>query len=181
MNMTSISWWSSRCYNVLSHSSHHVFPGSEASPQHSSETPWASCWCSTWPTSRVFSTSGTGWVCVSSNQGDNSNLLSQPPVKDFLKWRFKFAPACLPCTMQIFWKLLSSSGQLQANAYCDNPDIVLVGTKADLRDLRDVHARQAKELADRYGWDSFALLVRCWWQYQAEPQFRVHIWRAVAS
>lgn len=45
----------------------------------------------------------------------------------------------------------SFSGQLQANAYCDNPDIVLVGTKADLRDLRDVHARQARELADRYG------------------------------
>lgn len=43
-------------------------------------------------------------------------------------------------------------GQLQANAYCDNPDIVLVGTKADLRDVRDVHARQARDLADRYGW-----------------------------
>lgn len=55
--------------------------------------------------------------------------------------------------MRVFPKLLvfSLSGQLQANAYCDNPDIVLVGTKADLRDLRDVHARQARELADRYG------------------------------
>lgn len=42
-------------------------------------------------------------------------------------------------------------GQLQANAYCDSPDIVLVGTKADLLDLRDVHARQARDLADRYG------------------------------
>ncbi|KAM8866142.1 ras-related protein Rab-27B-like isoform 2-T4 [Synchiropus picturatus] len=41
--------------------------------------------------------------------------------------------------------------QLQANAYCENPDIVLVGTKADLRNLRDVHIRQAQELADRYG------------------------------
>lgn len=50
------------------------------------------------------------------------------------------------------------SGQLQANAYCDNPDIVLVGTKADLRDLRDVHARQARELADRYGWGSVCSL-----------------------
>lgn len=49
------------------------------------------------------------------------------------------------------YKLLFFSGQLQANAYCDNPDIVLVGTKADLGDLRDVHARQARELADRYG------------------------------
>lgn len=45
-----------------------------------------------------------------------------------------------------------SSGQLQANAYCDSPDIVLVATKADLRDVRDVHARQARDLADRYGW-----------------------------
>ncbi|KAM9811236.1 ras-related protein Rab-27B-like [Neosynchiropus ocellatus] len=41
--------------------------------------------------------------------------------------------------------------QLQANAYCENPDIVLVGTKADLRNLRDVHNRQAQDLADRYG------------------------------
>ncbi|KAM8885415.1 ras-related protein Rab-27B-like isoform 3-T3 [Spinachia spinachia] len=43
------------------------------------------------------------------------------------------------------------SGQLQANAYCDSPDIVLVGTKADLLDVRDVQLRQARDLADRYG------------------------------
>lgn len=43
------------------------------------------------------------------------------------------------------------SGQLQANAYCDNPDVVLVGTKADLKDMRDVHVKQARDLADRYG------------------------------
>lgn len=54
----------SRCYNVLSHSWHHLFPGSAASRRLSSEMPWASCWCSTWPTSRVSSTSGTGWVGV---------------------------------------------------------------------------------------------------------------------
>ncbi|TKS78454.1 Ras-related protein [Collichthys lucidus] len=42
-------------------------------------------------------------------------------------------------------------GQLQANAYCDSPDIVLVGTKADLRHMKDVHSRQARNLADRYG------------------------------
>lgn len=47
--------------------------------------------------------------------------------------------------------LCVGSGQLQANAYCDSPDIVLVGTKADLRNVRDVHARQARDLADRYG------------------------------
>lgn len=43
------------------------------------------------------------------------------------------------------------SGQLQANAYCENPDIVLVGNKADLADQREVQEKQAKELADKYG------------------------------
>ncbi|XP_039519979.1 ras-related protein Rab-27B [Pimephales promelas] len=42
-------------------------------------------------------------------------------------------------------------GQLQANAYCENPDIVLVGNKADLSDQREVQEKQAKELADKYG------------------------------
>lgn len=42
-------------------------------------------------------------------------------------------------------------GQLQANAYCENPDIVLVGNKADLADQREVQEKQAKELADKYG------------------------------
>lgn len=51
------------------------------------------------------------------------------------------------------------SGQLQANAYCDSPDIVLIGTKADRRDLRDVHVRQARDLADRYGWGPETLLM----------------------
>ncbi|TWW60256.1 ras-related protein Rab-27B-like isoform X1 [Takifugu rubripes] len=49
------------------------------------------------------------------------------------------------------WMSMGRAGQLQANAYCDSPDIVLVGTKADLRNMRDVHARQARDLADRYG------------------------------
>ncbi|XP_023998872.2 ras-related protein Rab-27B [Salvelinus sp. IW2-2015] len=44
-----------------------------------------------------------------------------------------------------------SSGQLQANAYCENPDMVLVGNKADLADQREVQEEQAKELADKYG------------------------------
>lgn len=44
-----------------------------------------------------------------------------------------------------------SLGQLQANAYCENPDIVLVGNKADLADQREVQEKQAKELADKYG------------------------------
>ncbi|CAK6959723.1 ras-related protein Rab-27B-like [Scomber scombrus] len=52
---------------------------------------------------------------------------------------------------QSFLNVRNWMSQLQANAYCDSPDIVLVGTKADLRELRDVHARQARDLADRYG------------------------------
>lgn len=46
-------------------------------------------------------------------------------------------------------------GQLQANAYCENPDIVLVGNKADLADQREVQEKQAKELADKYGYVCF--------------------------
>lgn len=41
-------------------------------------------------------------------------------------------------------------GQLQANAYCENPDIVLIGNKADLSDQREVNERQARDLADKY-------------------------------
>ncbi|XP_068577140.1 ras-related protein Rab-27B-like [Cebidichthys violaceus] len=52
---------------------------------------------------------------------------------------------------QSFLNVRNWMSQLQANAYCDSPDVVLVGTKADLRDVRDVHARQARDLADRYG------------------------------
>ncbi|KAJ8006027.1 hypothetical protein DPEC_G00123990 [Dallia pectoralis] len=52
---------------------------------------------------------------------------------------------------QSFLNVRNWMSQLQANAYCDSPDIVLVGTKADLKDLRDVQGKQARELADRYG------------------------------
>uniref|UniRef100_A0A8C2W7X6 small monomeric GTPase n=2 Tax=Cyclopterus lumpus TaxID=8103 RepID=A0A8C2W7X6_CYCLU len=52
---------------------------------------------------------------------------------------------------QSFLNVRNWMSQLQANAYCDSPDIVLVGTKADLQDVRDVNARQARDLADRYG------------------------------
>uniref|UniRef100_A0A663NCC0 small monomeric GTPase n=1 Tax=Athene cunicularia TaxID=194338 RepID=A0A663NCC0_ATHCN len=47
--------------------------------------------------------------------------------------------------------LLTKPSQLQANAYCENPDIVLIGNKADLSDQREVNERQAKDLADKYG------------------------------
>ncbi|XP_061623004.1 ras-related protein Rab-27B-like [Phyllopteryx taeniolatus] len=52
---------------------------------------------------------------------------------------------------QSFLNVRNWMSQLQANAYCDSPDVVLVGTKADLRNIRDVHARQARDLADGYG------------------------------
>lgn len=51
---------------------------------------------------------------------------------------------------QSFINVRNWMSQLQANAYCDSPDIVLVGTKADLRDKRNVQTRQARDLADRY-------------------------------
>ncbi|XP_064645042.1 ras-related protein Rab-27A-like isoform X2 [Lineus longissimus] len=41
--------------------------------------------------------------------------------------------------------------QLQLHAYCDNPDIVLCGNKADLEDQRQVSEERAKELAEKYG------------------------------
>uniref|UniRef100_A0A3P8W5U5 small monomeric GTPase n=1 Tax=Cynoglossus semilaevis TaxID=244447 RepID=A0A3P8W5U5_CYNSE len=47
---------------------------------------------------------------------------------------------------QSFLNVRNWMSQLQANAYCDNPDIVLVGMKADLRNLRDVHASTAMSL-----------------------------------
>ncbi|CAL8344544.1 unnamed protein product [Lota lota] len=52
---------------------------------------------------------------------------------------------------QSFLNVRNWMSQLQANAYCDNPDIILVGTKADLKDTRDVQVRQARDLAARYG------------------------------
>ncbi|CAL8248159.1 unnamed protein product [Merluccius merluccius] len=52
---------------------------------------------------------------------------------------------------QSFLNVRNWMSQLQANAYCDNPDVVLVGTKVDLNDSRDVQVRQARELAERYG------------------------------
>nr|XP_061811525.1 ras-related protein Rab-27B-like [Nerophis lumbriciformis] len=52
---------------------------------------------------------------------------------------------------QSFLNVRNWMSQLQANAYCDNPDVVLVGTKGDLRNIRDVHTRQARDMADKYG------------------------------
>jgi Ras-related protein Rab-27A len=38
--------------------------------------------------------------------------------------------------------------QLQTHAYCDDPDIILVGNKLDLEDKRAVSAERAKEFAE---------------------------------
>ncbi|KAG5272228.1 ras-related protein Rab-27B isoform X1 [Sardina pilchardus] len=54
-------------------------------------------------------------------------------------------------SQQSFLNVRNWMSQLQANAYCENPDIVLVGNKADLADQREVQEKQAKELADKYG------------------------------
>ncbi|ETE68623.1 Ras-related protein Rab-27B, partial [Ophiophagus hannah] len=54
-------------------------------------------------------------------------------------------------SQQSFLNVRNWMSQLQANAYCENPDIVLIGNKADLSDQREVNERQAKELADKYG------------------------------
>ena len=41
--------------------------------------------------------------------------------------------------------------QLQTHAYCENPDIILCGNKADLEDKRVVTEEKAREMADKYG------------------------------
>ncbi|XP_067839759.1 ras-related protein Rab-27B [Heptranchias perlo] len=52
---------------------------------------------------------------------------------------------------QSFLNVRNWISQLQANAYCENPDVVLIGNKADLSDQREVQEKHAKELADKYG------------------------------
>ncbi|NXG43446.1 RB27B protein, partial [Psilopogon haemacephalus] len=54
-------------------------------------------------------------------------------------------------SQQSFLNVRSWMSQLQASAYCKSPDVVLVGTKADLGHHREVHQNQAKELAQKYG------------------------------
>lgn len=41
--------------------------------------------------------------------------------------------------------------QLQTHAYCENPDIILCGNKADLEDKRRVSEDKAREMADKFG------------------------------
>lgn len=41
--------------------------------------------------------------------------------------------------------------QMKTHAYCENPDVVLCGNKADLEDQRHVSEEKAKEVAEKYG------------------------------
>lgn len=54
-------------------------------------------------------------------------------------------------SQQSFLNVRNWMSQLQANAYCEHPDIVLLGTKSDLGDQREVPEKHAKELAEKYG------------------------------
>uniref|UniRef100_A0A4W2GRJ9 small monomeric GTPase n=1 Tax=Bos indicus x Bos taurus TaxID=30522 RepID=A0A4W2GRJ9_BOBOX len=66
-------------------------------------------------------------------------------------------------SQQSFLNVRNWMSQLQANAYCENPDIVLIGNKADLPDQREVNERQARDLAEKYrsrGWWT-------WWKATA--------------
>ena len=39
--------------------------------------------------------------------------------------------------------------QLQTHAYCEDPDVILVGNKSDLLDRRVVSMQKAKEFAEK--------------------------------
>lgn len=54
---------------------------------------------------------------------------------------------------QSFLNIRNWLTQLQTHAYCENPDIVLCGNKADLEDARAVSDERAREMAEKYGWD----------------------------
>lgn len=41
--------------------------------------------------------------------------------------------------------------QLQTHAYCENPDIILCGNKADLEDQRKVSEERARDVAEKHG------------------------------
>ena len=60
---------------------------------------------------------------------------------------------------QSFLNIRNWIAQLQTHAYCENPDIVLCGNKADLEDLRVIDEERIKELAEKYGLVSGILLL----------------------
>jgi Ras-related protein Rab-27A len=42
--------------------------------------------------------------------------------------------------------------QLQTHAYCDDPDVILVGNKVDLVDKRVVSTERARDFAEKSGY-----------------------------
>ncbi|CAF2817625.1 unnamed protein product [Rotaria sp. Silwood2] len=51
---------------------------------------------------------------------------------------------------QSFLNVRNWLAQLQCHAYCEDPDVILVGNKADREDARVVSLTRAQELADKY-------------------------------
>ncbi|ELU18260.1 hypothetical protein CAPTEDRAFT_218978 [Capitella teleta] len=51
---------------------------------------------------------------------------------------------------QSFLNICNWLAQLQTHAYCDNPDIVLCGNKADIEDQRVITDARAKDMAEKY-------------------------------
>ena len=52
---------------------------------------------------------------------------------------------------QSFLNIRNWIAQLQTHAYCENPDIILCGNKADLEETRTVSEDKAREMAEKYG------------------------------
>ncbi|XP_035207384.1 ras-related protein Rab-27A-like [Stegodyphus dumicola] len=52
---------------------------------------------------------------------------------------------------QSFLNIRNWLEQLKTHAYCDNPDIVICGNKADLEDMRFMKEEQIREEIDKYG------------------------------
>lgn len=51
---------------------------------------------------------------------------------------------------QSFLNVRNWLAQLQCHAYCEDPDVILVGNKADREDARVISPTRAKELAEKY-------------------------------
>ncbi|XP_041356388.1 ras-related protein Rab-27A-like [Gigantopelta aegis] len=52
---------------------------------------------------------------------------------------------------QSFLNIRNWLTQLQTHSYCENPDIVLCGNKADLEEQRRVSDERAREISEKYG------------------------------
>lgn len=51
---------------------------------------------------------------------------------------------------QSFLNVRNWLAQLQCHAYCEDPDVILVGNKADREDARVISPTRARELAEKY-------------------------------